>query len=132
MHLQLHKINLDDIGISHPTVAMVVRIRLARMFGRAGWPKYNITVAYGPNRVTRKPIEVIGTYDPVPKQFDDEAKGIKEVHLDFDRARYWLGVGAQPSDTVTRLFEKFGILPPKPRRESPQSKAGKDETSADK
>lgn len=32
--------------------------------------------------------------------------------MDFNRAKYWIGVGAQPSNTVARLLRKAGILPP--------------------
>lgn len=52
-----------------------------------------------------KPIEVIGTYDPIPKPAPD-GTGIptKDIQLDVVRAKYWLGVGAQPSDPVWRLL----------------------------
>ncbi|GKT42789.1 ribosomal protein S6 kinase beta [Colletotrichum spaethianum] len=53
-----------------------------------------------------KPIEVIGTYDPVPKQdpYDATTKPHKDIRLDSLRARYWIGVGAQPTETVWRLL----------------------------
>lgn len=58
-----------------------------------------------------KPLEVIGTYNPIPqrpKNLSDEeartAKPYKEIALDRSRAKYWLGVGAQPSDTVWRML----------------------------
>ena len=35
---------------------------------------------------------------------------MKDVKLDFDRTKYWIGVGAQPSETVTKLLRKAGIL----------------------
>lgn len=60
----------------------------------------------------RKPIEVIGTYDAIPKPPPPgvEGKLVKDVELDFDRAKYWLGVGAQPSDAVARIFIKVDII----------------------
>lgn len=49
---------------------------------------------------------MIGTYDPVPKKdtYDDSGRLHKDVKLDVLRAKYWIGVGAQPSDTVWRLL----------------------------
>ncbi|CCF56474.1 hypothetical protein KAFR_0B01750 [Kazachstania africana CBS 2517] len=92
----------------------LVRIRLAR-FGRRNNPVYNIVVANASKARDAKPIEVLGTYNPVPKWESptDRLKGvmpIKEVNLNFGRSKYWIGVGAQPSDTVTRIFKKCGIL----------------------
>lgn len=65
--------------------------------------------------LNRKPIEVLGTYDPIPKPLSKKeikqgAIPTKDVELDFNRVKYWIGVGAQPSDTVTRLLKKAGIL----------------------
>jgi len=46
-----------------------------------------------------------GTYDPVPKPaIDGEGRPWKDIKLDSARAKYWLGVGAQPSDTAWRLL----------------------------
>lgn len=65
------------------------------------------------NRSARdsKPLEVIGTLNPLPQQptnlSDEEAKiakPFKEISLDRSRAKYWLGVGAQPSERVWKLF----------------------------
>lgn len=71
------------------------------------------------NRTARnsKPIEVIGTYDPVPRQdpYDATTKPHKDIRLDSLRARYWVGVGAQPTETVWRLLSMVGILEPKYR-----------------
>ncbi|CDF90920.1 probable 37S ribosomal protein S16,mitochondrial [Zygosaccharomyces bailii ISA1307] len=92
----------------------LVRIRLAR-FGRVNNPAYNIVVARAFKARDTKPIEVLGTYNPVPKPLTPLQKkaGIlptKDIKLDFDRTKYWIGVGAQPSDTVTKLLKKCGIL----------------------
>ncbi|KAL0937164.1 mitochondrial 37S ribosomal protein bS16m [Colletotrichum truncatum] len=95
---------------------MVVRIRLAR-FGRVNQPFYNIVVSQARTARNSKPIEVIGTYDPVPRQdpYDATTKPHKEIRLDSLRAKYWIGVGAQPTDTVWRLLSMVGILEPKYR-----------------
>lgn len=39
---------------------------------------------------------------------------MKEVTANSDRVKYWVSVGAQPSDRVAWLFGKIGILPPPP------------------
>ena len=51
-------------------------------------------------------MEVIGTYDPIPKAdpYDSSGKLHKDIKLDMVRARYWIGVGAQPSDTAWRIL----------------------------
>ncbi|KAK9447394.1 ribosomal protein S16 [Limtongia smithiae] len=97
---------------------MGVRIRLARM-GLAKKPIYNITVSDNKRGLRKEPIEVIGSYDAVPKTLPGtEDLKYKQIHIDFDRARYWLGVGALPSETVASLFRKFNLLPPKPLSKS--------------
>lgn len=51
-------------------------------------------------------MEVIGTYDPIPKvdPYDNSGKLHKDIKLDLERARYWVGVGAQPTDTAWRIL----------------------------
>ncbi|KAF4621883.1 hypothetical protein G7Y89_g14461 [Cudoniella acicularis] len=84
-------------------------------------PSYSsasITNQPGKNRTARnsKPIEVLGTYDPIPKApIDGEGKPFKDIRLDTARAKYWLGVGAQPSDPAWRLLSMAGLLVPKYR-----------------
>ncbi|KAK2074986.1 hypothetical protein P8C59_009151 [Phyllachora maydis] len=93
---------------------MVVKIRLAR-FGRTNAPFYNIVVAHARTARNSRPLEVIGTYDPVPRKdtYQRAGKLHKDVKLDVLRARYWVGVGAQPTDTVRRLLSYVGIMEPK-------------------
>ena len=42
--------------------------------------------------------------------------GVKEITANSERVRYWVSVGAQPSDRVAWLFGRIGILPPPPLR----------------
>ncbi|ODA83622.1 hypothetical protein RJ55_02137 [Drechmeria coniospora] len=93
---------------------MVVKIRLAR-FGRRNSPFYNIVVAHARMARNARPLEVLGTYDPVPKPDPYDTSGAlhKDIKLDTQRARYWVGVGAQPTDTAWRLLSMVGILPKK-------------------
>ncbi|OJJ48305.1 hypothetical protein ASPZODRAFT_130282 [Penicilliopsis zonata CBS 506.65] len=99
---------------------MVVRIRLAR-FGNKRQPFYNIVVTQARSARGSKPLEVIGTYNPIPKRpttlFDDASgttRPYKDISLDISRAKYWVGVGAQPSDSAWRLLNIAGIVEPKP------------------
>ncbi|KAL9610220.1 MAG: hypothetical protein Q9167_005069 [Letrouitia subvulpina] len=92
---------------------MVVRIRLAR-FGKRNKPFYNIVVAQARSARNSKPLEVIGTYDPIPRApppgSPDEAKPFKDIKIDSARAKYWIGVGAQPSEPAWRLLSMVSFL----------------------
>ncbi|MCB5223912.1 MAG: 30S ribosomal protein S16 [Candidatus Cloacimonadaceae bacterium] len=79
----------------------MVRLRLKRM-GANDQPFYRIVAVDARAKRDGKYIESIGWYDPKPNPF--------KIQVDKDRALYWLGVGAQPSDTVRSLLRKAGIL----------------------
>ncbi|KAK2748033.1 37S ribosomal protein S16, mitochondrial [Onygenales sp. PD_40] len=98
---------------------MVVKIRLAR-FGNRRQPFYNIIVAQARSARNSKPLEVLGTYNPIPQiptgLSDEEAKvakPYKDIALDRPRTKYWLGVGAQPSEPVWKLLSLVGLVEPK-------------------
>lgn len=80
---------------------MTVKIRLARIGCRHN-PYYRITVANSWAKRDGRFIEHVGSYNPVP----EGETGAKYVLLDFERIKYWLSVGAQPTDTVARLLGK--------------------------
>lgn len=61
-------------------------------------PYYKIVVADKRSPRDGKFIEIIGTYDP--KKPDHNST------INLDRADYWIGKGAQPSDTVRSLIKK--------------------------
>ena len=82
---------------------MAVRIRLKRI-GRRHLPVYRVVSVDGRRARDSKVLEELGSYDPTCREED------RQVTLKRDRIEYWLGVGAQPSDTVRRLLEKTGIL----------------------
>ncbi|KAI4220795.1 MAG: hypothetical protein L6R36_007357 [Xanthoria steineri] len=104
---------------------MVLKIRLAR-FGKRNAPFYNIVVAQARTARNSKPLEVLGTYDPVPKPSPSgEGKAIKDIKLDTSRAKYWLGVGAQPSDPAWRLLSMIGLLEPKYRGQRVEEEEGR-------
>ncbi|KAI9892378.1 MAG: 37S ribosomal protein S16, mitochondrial [Vezdaea aestivalis] len=61
-------------------------------------------------------MEVLGTYDPIPRKIPYSPPGskkVKDIQLDMSRARYWLGVGAQPSEPAWRLMSMLGLLEPR-------------------
>ena len=97
-----------DIAASHRNtrLAMVLRIRLSR-FGKKHAPFYNIVLTHARTARNSRPLEVLGTYNPIPqppRPGDTHGRPWKDIKLDVSRARYWVGVGAQPSDTAWRLL----------------------------
>ncbi len=82
---------------------MPVRIRLKRM-GRRHKPSYRVAVVDGRRARDSKVIEEVGSFDPM---VTDESR---QTALKTDRIQYWIGVGAQPSDTVRRLLVKQGVI----------------------
>lgn len=81
---------------------MAVRIRLKKM-GRRHRPCYRIVAADSRAKRDGKVLEVLGQYDPLAKEQE------KRVVFNRDRAQYWLGVGAKPSETVSGLLKQAGI-----------------------
>ncbi len=79
----------------------MVRLRLRRM-GAKKAPFYRVVAADATSPRDGRFIEVLGHYNPT--------KDPQIIELKEDRVRYWLGVGAQPSDTVRSLFRQKGLL----------------------
>lgn len=80
---------------------MAVRIRLKRM-GKIHAPFYRVVVVDSRKKRDGRVIEEIGIYNPMPNP--------SEIHIESERALYWLGVGAQPSDAVRRLLVLSGDI----------------------
>ncbi|WP_263788742.1 30S ribosomal protein S16 [Salinibacter grassmerensis] len=80
---------------------MSVKLRLRRI-GRKKIPVYSIVAADQRNARDGRYIEDIGRYFPLREP--------AEVHLEEDRALYWLENGAQPSDTVRSILRRRGLL----------------------
>ena len=78
---------------------MAVRIRLKRM-GRIRAPFYRVIVVDGRKKRDGRVIEEVGKYDPMTNP--------STIEINSERALYWLGVGAQPSDQVRRLLGLTG------------------------
>ena len=79
---------------------MAVKIRLRRM-GQKKAPFYRIVVADSRCKRDGRCIEEIGTYDPT--------KDPSEYHVNEELAKKWLSNGAQPTETVARIFKSAGI-----------------------
>ncbi|MFO6447577.1 30S ribosomal protein S16 [Erythrobacter sp. NE805] len=82
---------------------MSISIRLSRG-GAKKRPYYRIVVANSRSPRDGKYLEQIGTYNPLLAKDSGE-----RVKLNDERARYWLGVGAQPTDRVARFLDAAGI-----------------------
>ncbi|CQD24992.1 30S ribosomal protein S16 [Mycolicibacterium conceptionense] len=87
---------------------MAVKIKLTRL-GKIRNPQYRIAVADARTRREGRAIEVIGRYHPKEEP--------SLIEIDSERAQYWLGVGAQPTEPVLALlkitgdWQKFKGLP---------------------
>ncbi len=80
---------------------MAVKMRLQR-HGRKGYAYYHIVIADSRAPRDGKFIERIGSYNPNTNP--------ATVDLKFDRALYWLNVGAQPTDTTRNILSDEGVL----------------------
>ena len=81
-------------------VHVAVRIRM-QMFGRKHRPFYRIVAIDSRQPRNGRVIEELGAYDPMIRDTDSR------VTLKPDRVKYWLGVGALPSERVATLLKKY-------------------------
>ena len=80
---------------------MPTKIRLQR-HGRKGYAYYHIVIADSRAPRDGKFIERIGSYNPNTNP--------ATIDLKFDRALYWVNVGAQPTDTTRNILSDEGVL----------------------
>mgnify|MGYP003543759412 FL=1 len=78
---------------------MAVKIRLKRL-GKIRSPHYRIVVMDSRTKRDGRAIEEIGLYQP--------KNDPSVIQVDSERAQYWLGVGAQPSETVVSILKRSG------------------------
>ena len=99
---------------------MSTKIRLSRG-GAKKRPYYYIVVAHSASPRDGRYIEQIGTFNPMLPKTDET-----RVKLDLERAKYWLSVGAQPSDRVARILDANGLMkrtaPVNPEKALPKKK----------
>ena len=88
----------------------MVRLRLTRL-GAKKRPFYRIIAADARSPRDGRFIEQLGYYDPMKDPFD--------LKLDLGRVDHWLSVGAQPTDTVSRLIERARKATPDTPAEEP-------------
>lgn len=81
---------------------MAVRIRLKRL-GRRHRSFFRVAAVDSRAPRDGRVIEELGWYDPQAKEED------KQLSLNRERIEYWLGEGAQPSETVGKLLKRQGI-----------------------
>jgi small subunit ribosomal protein S16 len=86
---------------------VAVRIRLTRV-GAKKQPTYRFVVADSRNARDGRSLDTLGHYNPRTDPI--------EIKVIEDKAREWLSRGAQPSDTVARLFRQLGVLPALPQK----------------
>jgi small subunit ribosomal protein S16 len=82
------------------TYFVAVRIRMKKM-GRKHRPYFRIVAIDSRQPRDGRVIEELGTYDPMIKNTDERVK------LKPDRCKYWMSVGALPSERVATLFKKY-------------------------
>ena len=78
----------------------MLAIRLARI-GKTKKPFYRVVVIDKRRPRNGRFVEIVGTYDPL--------KNPAEVKLNAERIKYWIGCGAQPSDTVRSFLRRQKI-----------------------
>ena len=79
----------------------MVKIRLRRMGAKKN-PFYRIVVADGRYPRDGRNIAILGYYNPLTEP--------AEIKVDAEEAKKWLANGAQPSETVKKLFKKTGVI----------------------
>jgi len=79
---------------------VAVRIRM-KMLGRKHRHYFRIVAIDGRQPRDGRVIEELGSYDPTVKNTDER------VRLKPDRIKYWMGVGAKPSEKVAVLLKKY-------------------------
>lgn len=94
---------------------MSVRIRLKKL-GRRHRPYYRICIMDARTPRDGKAIEEVGTYDPMIAETD------KRCTMKADRIDYWLSVGAQPTEKVKILIDKYKGKVPDVRIDQPKER----------
>src|SRR5687768_2897193 len=110
---------------------MAVKLRLKRM-GRKNRAFFRLNAIDSRSARDGRVIEELGFYDPTEK---DKAK---QFTAKLDRCRYWLDVGAVPSETVSSLLKKSGVdhknlrlpKPGKPKAAAAPAEGAKQEAPA--
>jgi small subunit ribosomal protein S16 len=89
-----------DLGAARKEAFLAVRIRLSRV-GATKRPSYRVIAIDSRRPRDGRALEILGFYNPLT----DPAT----VHLEADRIRSWIGNGARPSETVSKLLRQAGL-----------------------
>ncbi len=87
----------------------MLKLRLRRT-GAKKRPSYRIVVAEHSSPRDGRFVEIIGHYNPLTEP--------ATVKVDEERARHWLSVGAQPTDTVAGLLKRAGVIGSEPKADA--------------
>jgi small subunit ribosomal protein S16 len=97
--LNTHHSTFDEIGSQQSGGNDLLAIKLMRT-GAKKRPSYRIIVKEKQSKRDGAYLENLGTYNPTREP--------AEIKLDMDRVRYWMGKGAKPTETVSRLIKVGG------------------------
>ncbi len=105
---------------------MSVKLRLQRR-GAKGAPFYRIVATDSRSPRNGRFLEIVGTYDPNQEP--------AQLRLKLDRVEYWIGVGAQPTDTVASLLRRAkrnpeSLTPVGPAARKPRAVPAKADSAA--
>lgn len=98
---------------------MSLRIRLARG-GAKKKPFYRVVVAENTSPRDGKFVERIGSYNPMVAA-DHQDRYV----IDAERAKYWISVGAQPTERLAKILGRLGIIEKPAIREQPKQSVAK-------
>lgn len=101
---------------------MATKIRMTRA-GAKNRPFFRIVVADSRSPRDGRFLEKLGTYNPFLDKADSQ-----RVVLNVERIKYWLSVGAQPSDRVARFLHEANLGPKPVIRETPKKSAPRAKT----
>ena len=77
----------------------MLKLRLKRV-GRKRSPSYRLVVMENTTRRDGRPVEEVGYYDPISKNY----------RFDSERIKTWLSYGVKPSETVSHVLKKAEII----------------------
>ena len=77
----------------------MLKLRLKRL-GRKGYPTFRLVIMENTTRRDGKPIDEVGYYNPITKNFQFEKEKLKK----------WLNYGVQPTPTVLNLLQKVDLI----------------------
>jgi small subunit ribosomal protein S16 len=100
----------------------MLKIKLAR-FGKKKQPHYRIVINEAKSKRDGKYVDVIGSYAPTQQP--------KTLEFDVEAYNSWVKKGAQPTDTVASLFERFQSGNPFPAKKAQPSKKAKAKIEAE-